>query len=59
MYTFSNYYPKDTPDEAVWDLIAPIIKEIYPEIFTENFKVLAYHIHGFENFSSYQKGLFK
>ena len=59
MYTWSKYFPKDTPDNEVWDLISPTVKEIYPEIFTNNFKVLFTHVNSYENFSSFQKGFFK
>lgn len=58
MYTFSKSFPKDTPDDKVWELISPTVKQIYPEIFERNFKLLAYHVNSYENFASYQKGLY-
>ena len=57
LYTFSKLFPKDTPDEQVWDLISPTVKLIYPEIFERDFKLLAYHVNSYENFASYEKGL--
>ena len=59
LYTWSHYFPKDTPDSEMWALISPTINRIYPEIFTQNFKILAYHVNNYENFSSFQKGLMK
>jgi uncharacterized protein with NAD-binding domain and iron-sulfur cluster len=59
LYTWSKYFPKDTPDNKVWELISPSVNLIYPEIFTKNFKVLFTHVNSFENFSSFQKGLLK
>ena len=57
LYTFSKSFPKETPDELVWDLISPTVKHIYPEIFERDFKLLAYHVNSYENFASYEKGL--
>lgn len=59
MYTWSKYFPKDTPDDQVWSLISPTVAKIYPEIFTKNFKVLFTHVNSLENFSSFQKNLMK
>lgn len=59
LYTWSKHFPKDTPDDKVWELISPTVKEIYPDIFTRNFKVLFSHVNSFENFSSFQKNLRK
>ncbi|XP_070573119.1 carotenoid phi-ring synthase-like [Ptychodera flava] len=44
-------------DEEVWDIISPTVKVIYPEIFDRQFKTLAYHVHSFQNFPSFQAGL--
>ncbi len=57
LYTWSKYFPKDTPDDKVWELISPTVQRIYPEIFTQNFQVLFYHVNSLENFSSFQKNL--
>lgn len=59
LYTWSKYFPKDTTDDKIWGLISPTVNKIYPSIFTENFKVLHYHVNSFENFSSFQKNLLK
>ena len=56
-YTWSKTFDKNAPDSQVWELLTPTIKQIYPEIFTRNFKVLAYHVNKYENFASFQKGL--
>ncbi|XP_072035012.1 carotenoid phi-ring synthase-like isoform X3 [Amphiura filiformis] len=44
-------------DEDIWGLIAPTVKEIYPEMFERDFKMLAYHVNSYENFPSFKKGL--
>lgn len=59
LYTWSKYFPKDTPDDKIWDLIKPTIQLIYPEIIEEDFKILFTHVNSFENFSSFQKGLLR
>lgn len=59
LYTWSKYFPKDTPDSEMWKLISPTVMKIYPDIFTKNFKVLFTHVNKFENFSSFQKNLLK
>lgn len=59
LYTWSKYFPKDTPDDQVWSLISPTVAKIYPEIFTKNFKVLFTHVNSFENFSSFQVNMMK
>ena len=46
-------------DSEVWGIIEPTVKEIYPEIFERNFKMLAYHVNSYENFPSFKKGLQK
>ncbi len=58
LYTFSKYFPKNTSDDQVWSLISPTVKLIYPEIFRRDFKVLAYHVNSYENFASFEKGLY-
>lgn len=58
LYTFSKYLPKNTTDDQLWSAISPTVKQIYPEIFERNFKVLAYHVNNLENFASFEKGLF-
>ena len=58
MYTFSKSFPIETTNDQVWDLISPTVKEILPEIFERNFKLLAYHVNSFQNFASYEKGLY-
>lgn len=45
------------PDSQVWPLISPTVKEIYPEIFDRQFKVLAYHVNSYHNFASFERGL--
>ncbi len=42
----------------MWDLISPTVKEILPEIFERNFKLLAYNVNSFDSFTSYEKGLY-
>ncbi len=49
----------DVKDEEVWGLIAPTVKEIYPEMFERDFKMLAYHVNSYKNFPSFKKGLQK
>ncbi|XP_071945820.1 carotenoid phi-ring synthase-like [Antedon mediterranea] len=52
LYTWKE---KDTPDDKVWEIIQPTVKMIYPEIFSENFTMLAYHVNSFEdNFPSFK-----
>ena len=58
MYTFSESFPKETTNDKVWELISPTVKKILPEIFERNFKLLAYHVNSFQNFASYEKGLY-
>ena len=56
LYLFSKSFPKDTPDEKIWEKISPTVKLIYPEIFERNFKLLAYNVNSYDSFSSYEKG---
>lgn len=56
MYTFSKYLPKNTSDSQLWNAISPTVKDIYPEIFERDFKILAYHVNSLENFASFEKG---
>lgn len=56
-YTWSKYFPRDTPDELVWHYISPTVKAIYPEIFERNFNVLATHVNSYQNFASFEVGL--
>ena len=58
MYTFSKTFPKETTNDKVWELISPTVKKILPEIFERNFKLLAYHVNSYENFASYERGLY-
>jgi isorenieratene synthase len=58
-YTWTSYFNRSVSDSEVWDLISPTVKDIFPEIFERNFKVLDYHVNSFENFASYEKGLLK
>lgn len=46
------------PDYQVWFKIAPTVKEIYPEIFDRDFQPLAYHVNSYQNFASFETGLF-
>jgi uncharacterized protein with NAD-binding domain and iron-sulfur cluster len=57
LYTWSKTFPKNATDDEIWGLISPTISQIFPEIFAQNFKVLAYNVNSYENFSSFQKGL--
>ena len=41
----------------MWPLISPTVALIYPEIFVNGFKVLAFHVNSFQNFASYERGL--
>lgn len=52
-----NWQFGNVADSEVWDLIAPTVKEIYPEIFDRDFKMLAYHINSYHNFPSFKRGL--
>jgi uncharacterized protein with NAD-binding domain and iron-sulfur cluster len=58
LYTFSKSFPKETTDDKIWDLISPTVKKILPEIFEKEFKLLAYHVNSYENFASYERGLY-
>ena len=58
MYTFSKSFPIETTNDQVWELISPTVKEILPEIFERNFKLLAYNVNSFDSFTSYEKGLY-
>lgn len=51
--------PKNATDDQIWDLVSPTIKKIYPEIFEKNFKVLGYNVNSYQNFASFEKGLYK
>ncbi|XP_071504050.1 carotenoid phi-ring synthase-like [Diadema antillarum] len=44
-------------DSEVWSVISPTVKELLPEIFERNFKVLDYFIHSGDNFASFSSGL--
>ncbi|XP_033112363.1 uncharacterized protein LOC117113187 [Anneissia japonica] len=51
LYTWSY---GDINDDEVWDLIRPTVKEIYPDIIEQDFKVLAYHVQTAEDFPSFE-----
>ena len=59
MYTFSKYFPNGASDDEVWTSISPTVKTIYPEIFDRDFKVLGYTVNSYQNFASFEKGLYK
>lgn len=59
LFSWSKHFPMETPDDKIWGLIAPTVKEIYPEIFEDNFKILYTHVNSVETLTSYQKGLMK
>ena len=46
----------DISDDKVWNVIAPTVKDIYPEIFERNFTTLAYHVNSYHNFPSFERG---
>lgn len=46
-------------DDKVWDIIAPAVKEIYPEIIEREFKIIYYHVYSFQNFASFSSGIEK
>ena len=57
MYTWSKYFDSNVTDDQVWPLISPTVKVIFPEIFTKQFKALAFHVNSFKNFASFERGL--
>ncbi len=58
-YTWSKFFDPNVSDDKVWALISPTVKLIYPEIFTRQFNVLAYHVNSYKNFASFELGLAK
>ena len=53
LYTWEH---GDLPDNKIWSIISPAVKEIYPEIFERNFTILAIHVNSYHNFPSYEMG---
>ncbi|XP_030848106.1 uncharacterized protein LOC115926827 [Strongylocentrotus purpuratus] len=47
----------DVKDEDVWDTVSPTVREIYPEIFVEDFKRLGQFVHSGTNFASFPSSL--
>lgn len=47
----------DVKDEDVWDIVSPTVREIYPEIFVEDFKKLGHFVHSGTNFASFPSSL--
>lgn len=56
-YEWSKHFDPNVPDSQVWSLIAPTVREIYPEIFDRAFQVLAVHVNSYRNFASFERGL--
>jgi isorenieratene synthase len=57
-YTWSKFFDPKTPDSQVWSMITPTVKLIYPEIFERHFKILGYNVNSYQNFASFEKGLY-
>ncbi|XP_054749100.2 carotenoid phi-ring synthase-like isoform X1 [Lytechinus pictus] len=47
----------DVEDRNVWTKIAPTVKNIYPEIFVKNFKILGHFVHSGKEFASFPASL--
>ena len=58
-YTWDKNFRINVSDEEAWILIAPIVKQILPEIFDKNFKILAQTVNSLQDFSSFESGLVK
>ena len=58
IYTWSKYFDTNVTDDQVWSLISPTVQLIYPEIFDRNFSILAYNVNSYQNFASFEHGLF-
>lgn len=57
-YTWSKYFNPHMEDKYVWGNISSTVKLIYPEIFERNFTILAYHVNSYQNFASFETGLY-
>jgi isorenieratene synthase len=58
-YTWDKHFNLNVSDEMAWILISPIVKQILPEIFDKNFKILARTVNSLQDFSSFESGLAK
>ncbi len=57
-YTWSKFFDPNMEDKYVWGNISSTVKLIYPEIFKRNFNVLNYHVNSYQNFASFELGLY-
>lgn len=46
----------EVEDDKVWEIISPTVREIYPEIFDSNFKILASYVKSGDSCASFKNG---